>query len=230
VRFGFRINRIEKEASGIVSIYISGKNLSRFNAKPGQFIMIRILDRQYWLQEHPFSLSMVTAADEMRITVKNSGDYTAMIQTLKPGSRVIVAGPYGAFTKAKAITAKKLYLAGGIGITPLRSMIEEGVSRGDDALLLWGNKTSAEEVFRNEFNKFEQGGLRAIRFLSDETKAGYQSGRITRESIKQFVPDVIERSIYICGPPPFMAALEHALTDLGVPKSQIYTEKFSLTS
>ena len=177
LRFGFRIERVEKEAGDITSVYISGKNLTKFKPRAGQFIMIRILDPKYWLQEHPFSLSQVTTDTHMRITVKNSGDYTATIQSLKPGARVMVAGPYGAFTRAKATTKKRLYLAGGIGITPLRSMIEEGTKLGDDAVLIWANRFVVNEVFGDELKQFEKQGLKILHFLSDEQRAGHETGR-----------------------------------------------------
>jgi predicted ferric reductase len=231
IRFGFKIERVEIETDGITSIYISGKNLQKLNAKPGQFTIIRILARKYWLQEHPFSLSKVTTNNHMRITVKNSGDYTEMIQSLKPGSKVMVAGPFGTFTSAKAISQKRLYLAGGIGITPLRSLIEEGVTKNDDAVLVWSNKTAIDEIYREELALFEaESKLRIIRFFTREKKAGFQSGRITADIISQLIPDVKERSIYICGPGKFIIELEKDLLQGGLSAEQIHTEKFSLTN
>ncbi len=231
LRFGFKVERVETETNGITSIYISGKNLQKLNAKPGQFIMIRILARKYWLQEHPFSLSKVTTNDHMRITVKDSGDYTAMIQSLKPGSKVMVAGPFGTFTSAKAISQKRLYLAGGIGVTPLRSLIEEGAEKNDDAVLIWSNKTAIDEIYRAELTSFEAASkLRVIRFFTKEKKTGYQSGRITADIISQLIPDVKERSIYICGPGKFIIELEKDLLQIGIQSGQIHTEKFSLTN
>ncbi len=231
LRFGFKIERVQAETNGVTSIYISGKNLLKFNAKAGQFVMIRILARKYWLQEHPFSLSKVTTNDHMRITVKDSGDYTAMIQSLMPGSRVMVAGPFGTFTSAKAISRKRLYLAGGIGVTPLRSLIEEGVEKDDDAVLIWSNKTAIDEIYRAELDSFEAASkLRVIRFFSKEKKVGYQSGRITADIINQLIPDAKERSIYICGPGKFIIELEKDLVQSGLSSGQIHTEKFSLTN
>lgn len=231
LRFGFKIKRVETETNGITSIYISGKNLQKFNAKPGQFIMIRILARKYWLQEHPFSLSKVTTNDHMRITVKDSGDYTSMIQNLKSGSKVMVAGPFGTFTSAKAISQKRLYLAGGIGVTPLRSLIEEGVQKNDDAVLIWSNKTAIDEIYQAELASFEAASkLRVIRFFTKEKKTGYLSGRVTADIISQLIPDVKERSVYICGPGKFIIELEKDLLQSGLPPRQIHTEKFSLTN
>lgn len=231
LRFGFRIERVEAETNGITSVYISGKNLKKFDAKAGQFIMIRILARKYCLQEHPFSLSKVTTNEHMRITVKDSGDYTAMIQSLKPGSRVMVAGPFGAFTRAKASNAKRLYLAGGIGVTPLRSLIEEGIKSDDDAILVWSNKASVDEIYQTELPSFEASSkLRIIRFFSREKKSGFQSGRMTADIISQLIPDVKERSIYICGPGKFIVELEKDLLQSGIASGQIHTEKFSLTN
>lgn len=231
VRFGFRVDRVVKESDSVTSIYIRGNNLLRFNSKAGQFVLVRILAPKLGPQEHPFSLSQVTTDEHLRITVKNIGDYTAMLQDLKPGNKVIVSGPFGSFTRAKATSPKMLYLAGGIGITPFRAMIEEGNQSGDDAILIWSNKSAKDVIFQDDFKKFEATSkFKFFQFFSQEKNGKAAAGRLTADQIVNLVPDLKERSIYICGPMPFINSLESGLKNAGLRSEQLHSEKFSLTN
>lgn len=123
-RFNFRISQIVAETENANSVVISGKNLSNWPGRPGQFITIRFLAKGFWWQSHPFSLSTKPDGQKIRITIKALGDFTKQIPKLKAGTRVIIGGPFGTFTSAEAGT-KYLFIAGGVGITPIRSLIEE---------------------------------------------------------------------------------------------------------
>uniref|UniRef100_UPI00286DE746 ferredoxin reductase family protein n=1 Tax=Nocardioides sp. TaxID=35761 RepID=UPI00286DE746 len=121
LRHQLRVASVVTEGPDVVSITVTGTGLDRLGAQPGQFFRWRFLTPRGWWQSHPFSLSAMPTPDELRITVKDLGDHSRDLQALRPGTRVIAEGPYGAFTPARRRGHGVLLLAGGIGITPLRA-------------------------------------------------------------------------------------------------------------
>lgn len=197
VRYDFKVVKVVQESPEVHSIYIGGKNIEKFPVKPGQFMIFRLWDKKRFWQAHPFSSSWVVKDSLIRITVKNSGDYTSEIHLVKPGTKVWVDGPLGIFT-AKVLKKNKqslplrdkiLFVAGGIGITPIRSLIEQ-MSTDYDCVLLYSNKTEQDIVFRQELDQFKS---RNYYFLTEEQKDGFESGRIDLDKIQRFVPDVATR-------------------------------------
>lgn len=222
----FEVQKVVRETSNATSIYITGKHLEDFKRTGGQFMIVRFFDSKRWWQAHPFSLSWGSKNNLLRITVKNSGDYTSEIGSLKPGIKVLIDGMHGIFTKNLAVGRKILFLVGGIGITPIRAMIEEMSEKGDwDMLLLYSNKTAQDIVFSKELAKF---GARVINIISEDSKYKGEKGRIDKEKLERLVGDITKREVYLCGPTPFMEALTQACLELGVKKDRIHFEKFSL--
>jgi ferredoxin-NADP reductase len=122
-----------------------------------------------------------------------------------------------------------LFIAGGIGITPMRSLLEEMIKKGKDIILLYSNKTKKEIVFKNEIDdlsrKYE---FPVYYFLSQEKNPHFLLGRIDNDHILKLSPDFKEREIYICGPIIMINTLRKNLREIGIPNSSIHLEKFSL--
>jgi predicted ferric reductase len=224
-RFDFTISRVVHETPTVTSIYIRARNLKRLTVKPGQFIMVRMLTKELWWQEHPFTVSWIPKDDELRISVRSVGDYTAEVQQLKPGTKVAISGPLGRFTTDVAIKKKRLFLAGGIGITPLRSLAEQADRDGVDAVLLYANKDSNDVPLKKEIDAL---GIKATYVYNDETVKHAEHGIIDIDRIKRLVPDLMQRDIYICGPPPMMVALINQLAAAGISADQVHYEMFQL--
>ena len=201
-RFRFAVDEIVSETPDTVSIYFRGRGLDKFKVAPGQFIMVRILNSQLWAEEHPFSLSALPSGGRIRVTVKNVGDYTAKIQSLKAGDKVVISGPYGRFIPIDTPPRQRLYIAGGVGITPIRAMIEAENPR-TGSVLIYGNKTIADTVFASELKTHTSAGLTAHYVYSAES-AGFagESGRVDVARIERLIPDFRQRDVYLCGPPP----------------------------
>jgi predicted ferric reductase len=219
----FRVSKVVKENDNVTSVYIEGKNMGSLPREGGNFIILRFLDKYRWWEAHPFSLSWGPRHDQLRVTIKNSGDFTSHIHQIKPGTRVLVDGLYGTFTKRKASLNKILFLAGGIGITPIRSLIEDFGEDGIDMMLLWSNTNKKDLIFQDEFRGLGKNlKLKIINFFSET------EGHLDEQKLKRLVPDVSSREVYLCGPVPFMDAMIKVLHDLGVKKEYVHFEKFSM--
>lgn len=213
-RFDFTVSRVVKETPTVTSVYIKAKNLGRFKVKPGQFILVRIFAPNLWWQEHPFTVSWIPHGDELRISARAVGDYTNALAQLQPGAKVLVSGPFGRFTEDVAATDKRLFIAGGIGITPLRCLAEQAANT-TDARLLYANRTPDDVPLKKELDS-----------LTIATTYTYD--RLDARAVKKLVPDFLERDVYLCGPPPMMASLIEQLTKAGLPPEQLHYERFAL--
>lgn len=227
-KYRFKVQKVVAETEEATSIYIDGKNIQTFTIEPGQFMIFRFLNTHFWWQAHPFSLSNIPQ-NTLRITVKNVGDFTSAIKDIQPGTPVVIDGPYGIFTERSSQKNKILLIAGGIGITPIRSLIEY-MAHNKDVVLLYSNKTEKEIVFKKEIDELSKKyKFPAYYILSQEQgKEGMISGRIDGEKIKKLVPDIMEREVYICGPQLMTDAIKRDLTTMGVSPNLIHFEKFSL--
>ena len=228
-RFGFKVDRVESETLTTTSVYIKGNHLLRWGAKPGQYALVRFLGKGFVFQEHPFSLSDIVKDNEMRLTVRNVGDYTSKIPNLKPGTRVLTSGPFGRFTSALAITDKRLFIAGGVGITPIRAMLAEAVNNRTPSILLYANRNPKDVVFAKELVALA-GPYLKIKPVFSDAPAGYkgETGYINGAMIKRLVPDYAERDVYICGPQPMMDGIATDLTATDLPTEQLHFERFAL--
>lgn len=229
LRFDFRVARVSPETASTTSLYISGKQLQKWPAKPGQYVLVRFLSRRFIFQEHPFSLSAIPNDDSFRLTIRSSGDYTSQIPHIKLGSRVLVAGPFGRFTSDVALTSKRLFIAGGVGITPLRTLLDEALQAKQDCILLYGNRTLGDVIFKKELAEFKTQGLQLIPVFSN-APADYkgEKGYIDGERVRRLIPDFAERDVYVCGPQPMMDSI---ISDLGatpLPPHQLHYERFAL--
>lgn len=220
-KYRFRVDRIVRENSSITSVYISGRNLESFKVEAGQYAHMTFLAKGLWFT-HPFSFSAAPNGKYLRLSIKAVGDFTAQVPHIPEGIRVIIDGPFGVFTERKAQTDKFLFIAGGIGITPIYSMMESMASRNKDMILLYGNRTPDETVFLKELSHF----AKVIPVYSHASITDQESGYIDREKIERLVPDVMTRDIYICGPKPMMKGVIKILQELGVPRKHLHYERF----
>ncbi|HKX73211.1 MAG TPA: ferric reductase-like transmembrane domain-containing protein [Candidatus Saccharimonadales bacterium] len=230
-RHDFTVEKVVKETPTAHSVYITGKNLQHFRAKGGQFVLVRFLDKERGWQEHPFSLSQLPDEQYIRLTVRQLGDFTNSVPAITPGTKVWVSGPFGAFTHEQQVANKVLYIAGGIGITPLRAMIQERAESGQKgtAAMLYGNRTIEDTALMGELEQLAQKiAMPIYNILSEQKDYKGEVGFVDKEKIARLVPDVAERDVFLCGPPPMMAGVKKALAELGVPANQVHYERFAL--
>jgi ferredoxin-NADP reductase len=220
------VQTVRPEAPGIVSVFIAGRDFDRLRAEPGQFFRWRFLSRQLWWQSHPYSLSVMPHPDLMRITVKARGDHSGSLASLKPGTRVIAEGPYGAFTPA--LTGRRvLLIAGGVGITPIRAMFAALPRRMQDegVMLLYRASHPRDVVFSRELDAIAVDRNAALHYLiGSREQLGYDP--LAAENLQQTVPGVHRYEAYVCGPPGMTRTAVDSLRALGIPRRRIHRESF----
>jgi predicted ferric reductase len=225
LRHRLRVSHIVEEGPGVVSVYMTGRNLDALRARPGQFFLWRFLDRKRWWEAHPFSLSAAPDGRHLRITVKALGDFSAQLRDLRPGTRVVAEGPFGVFTAAARKRDKVLLVAGGIGITPIRALMEEVAG---DVVVLHRVVSEDDIVLRGELEQLAAERGLTLRFVVGDHTTPQGARLLTPEHLRESVPDIAERQVYVCGPPAMAEALARHVQTAGVPTRFIQTEKFAL--
>jgi predicted ferric reductase len=225
LRHRFRVVNVVEEGPGVVSVYLGGRDLDRLAILSGQYLTVRFLGEGWW-RAHPYSISAQPNGRWLRLTVKALGDDSARLVRLRIGTRAIVEGPYGNLTTERMSTGGALMIAGGIGITPLRALLEE-ISASKPVTLLYRIGSERDLIFRRELDRLGQLRGVSVRYLvGHRGRRGWAADPLDADSIYELVPDVIRRDVYICGPTSMMAAVESALRQLGVPARRIHQERF----
>ena len=211
------------EAPGTVSIYITGRRLDRLTARAGQYFRWRFLSRGSWWQAHPFSLSAAPNGRWLRLTVKAVGRHTTRLQHLEPGARVLAHGPSGMFTADRRRRVRALLIAGGSGIAPVRALLEE---LPPGAAVIYRARSETDLVFRAELDWLAQERGARVSYIvgaRDDPVPRYLSGP---RGLRELVPDVRRRDVYLCGPAGLVNASLKTLGRLHVPKRQIHLDPF----
>lgn len=217
-RHKFVIEQVIRENEDIYSVYISGQKMENYNFESGQYANLVFMQKNMWFH-HPFSYSNSYNGKNIRFSIKASGDFTSKINDLQIGTRVWIDGPLGTFTLKKSTKNKYLFIAGGIGITPILSIIKS-IEEKDGAVLLYSNKTEKDSIFNQELT---ESNVKSYNFY---TEKGLDN-RIDIEKINNLCPDFKERDIYICGPSQMISDLVKKLENNFVPKEQIHFEQFN---
>lgn len=223
----FFISKIIKESKEVFSVYIKGNHISEMRIEPGQFMNFRFMKKGFWLQSHPFSISKIDKKrNEIRVTIKNLGDFTSKIGELKKGTMVVIEGPYGVFTESSSRKGKFLFLAAGIGITPIKALVESLSEKKKDLFVLYSARKKKDLIFKKEFGKLSK--TRIHYFVTSDSSWKGDKRRINLEVIKEYVKDIEKRDIYICGPKNFIDSLVKDLKNEGISEEQIHFERFSV--
>ncbi|MEV3968688.1 ferredoxin reductase family protein [Streptomyces sp. NPDC050698] len=221
LRHRLRVTAVVPENDEVVSVYVSGRDLDRLPARAGQFFLWRFLTKDRWWQANPFSLSAAPDGRTLRLTVKRAGDGSAALRHLKVGTRVFAEGPYGAFTALHRTRPDAVLIAGGVGVTPIRALLEE--LRGH-AVVIHRVATERDAVLHDELRDLASAKGAELHLVTGPPVPD----RLAPRELARLVPDIAERDVYLCGPPPMMKAVLGSLRALGVPASQTHFERFSL--
>ena len=222
IRHNLRISKVIEEGPDVVSVYISGKNLFKLEAQGGQFFNWRFLTTELWYQSHPFSLSASPTDSELRFTVKALGDATSEFKDLKVGTRVIIEGPYGIFTRETASQFKNVTLiGGGVGITPLRAILDE-IPSSAKIVVIYRAREESDLVLKTELDSIaKERGITIHYLLGSRRDHPNTSANITK-----YAPRFADSDVYVCGPESLIEDVVKASRESGIPKDRIHHEAF----
>jgi predicted ferric reductase len=225
-RHRYTVESVTPEAPDVVSIVISGRHLDELQAQPGQFFRWRFLSPGLWWTSLPYSLSAAPRNDLLRITVKAAGDHSAALHGLAPGTRVIASGPYGALTAARRRRHKVLLIGGGVGITPLRALLETLPAAPGDLTLIYRVSSMRDVVFRHELEELAEARQARVWFVPGQ-RAELKVNPLSGGELSRRIPDLTDHDVYLCGPPGLTSTVTRELRDAGVPRRHIHEESFA---
>ncbi|MBG0562877.1 ferredoxin reductase family protein [Actinoplanes aureus] len=226
-RHRLRVAAVVPESGDVVSVHVTGRDLDRLPARAGQFFLWRFPGHNRWWQVNPFSLSAAPNGRSLRLTAKGIGTTSAGLRDLPIGARVFAEGPYGAFTLARRTRTATLLIAGGIGITPIRSLLEDP-EIGGDVVVLYRVRSTAEAVLLGELRNLARVRGARLHVITGKTGPGNQPFR--PDSLQSLVPDITDRDVYVCGPAALTGAVLKSLRELRVPSRQVHFEAFRLAA
>jgi predicted ferric reductase len=229
------VERVVTEAPGVVSVQMTGRHLSELPVRAGQFFTWRFLDGAGWMRGNPYSLSAAPDGRSLRITVKALGDGSARLARLRPGTRVLIEGPYGRLTGDVRTRPAVTFVASGIGITPIRAMLEEFGYDPGQATLIYRTGSAQDVVFRAELDRLAADRGVRLCYLTGHRSPDPDSwlpadlaGSDPAQVLADLVTGIAGTDVYICGPERWMDAVADAAERAGVPDEQIHVEHFAL--
>jgi predicted ferric reductase len=233
LRRPYRVSEVRKERGDSTTLTMQPDGHAGFRFRPGQFGWLTLMGSPFKITGHPFSFSSSAEAVDGRVemTIRNLGDFTSTIDQVPVGQRVYIDGPYGAFTIGNPADMHVL-IAGGVGITPMTSMIRTLADRGDlrPVILLYGSKDWESITFREELETLKTRlNLTVVHVLADPPPGWTgERGFITAEVFKRHLPPpYADHEYFICGPNVMMDAIEAALGQMKVPMSKYHSERYS---
>jgi len=222
VRHQLKVVAVVREGPGVISIVCKGRRLDRLPVQAGQFLQFRFLERGLWWQAHPYSLSALPRAPYLRFTVKDLGDFSGRLGRIEPGTRIAIEGPYGAFTSQARATDALTLAAAGVGITPVRALLEDLHAHVDVDVLLRAS-TAEELVLVDEVaDLVERRGGRMHELVGPRSEVCLDAA-----ALRRLIPDLARGDVYVCGPDGFTAEVVRAARALGVTDERIHHEAFA---
>ena len=228
-----RVAQVTRESSDTVSIYVTGKNIAKLGGEAGQFYMLRPLTFSQWWRPHPFSISAAPNDKFVRFTVGARGDDTKLLQTIKPGTRVMLEGPYGVFTEDRRTKENVVLIASGIGIPPIRALAESMAARPGDVTIIYRMRNEQDASLLEEVREISRRRGFRLYVLPGKRATGTswmnvdEQGRGDLERLKLMAPNVKESDVYVCGPVAWTHLVERSLKAVGTPAHQIHAEEFA---
>lgn len=215
---------VTRVSADTTAVRLAGPSIARMQGEAGQFFFVRPLLPRLWWQAHPFSLSAAPSTHGLRFTVKDRGDASRAISTLPVGTKVLVEGPYGACTPAEIQGHKVLFVAGGVGIAPVRAMLER---LGPDArpAVLYRAREASELVHLDELQRLTEARGGTVLTLVGRTATLAVKEPFSAAVLREAIPDLAERVAVLCGPEAMLHAARRGLLAAGVPSAHIHFER-----
>jgi len=228
-RHPYRLAEIKKESHDTWTLVLEGTPIKH---QPGQFMFLQLVQNDRISEPHPFTISSSPGSSSLSVTVKSVGDFTRTLPGMRTPGRAFVDAPFGTFSYQNHDAEDLVFIAGGIGITPFLSMLRDMRDRRlhKRVTLFWGNKRDEDIICRKELDEMvsKNPGLEIIHVLSRQEDWQGEKGHINTDMLGRYKPRLPGAKCFICGPPTFLKDIRKALQALGVPRKQIYWERFAL--
>lgn len=220
---------VRREGPSVSTLVLAPVHLRRGGLRfdPGQFVWLRLRRAVVGTEEHPFTIaSSANVTGRLEVTVRAQGDFSHRVAALRQGQKVWLDGPHGSFTAEEhGGRAGLVLVAGGVGITPMMSMLRTLSERGDGRrhrLVL--AERGAEPLFADE--------LEVLRRRLDLEVTRTAGRRVDVALLTDVLPGRPERDhldYFVCGPPSLLAGALAALEQLAVPPARVHCEQFGWT-
>lgn len=226
----YRTVEVKRVANKIHSVTMEPLHDKVIDYFPGQYAFVKFESARVPKEEHHFTISSSPGDNNLTFTIKASGDFTNLIGKLRRGDKAKIEGPFGVFSNV-GMTGPFVFIAAGIGITPIYSMLSFMKKSGikEKTALLYSASTYKDLAFFRELSEMTNSKWLEAKFtLSQEKREGFLSGRINKAMLRQVIKNKKNAKVFLVGPPPMMESVQKDLRDLGISKDKIFTERFAL--
>ena len=234
LRHGISVTAVIRESPDVVTVRMGGRGLNRLRAQAGQYFVWRFMDGPGWSRGHPYSLSAGPRHDQVQITAKELGDDPGRLARLRPGTWVLIEGPYGRNTAKRRVGGKVALFACGIGIAPMRALLEDLPYAPGHAILVYRARTEPDLVFRAELDALALKRGATVHYLVGARVPDRPSwlpdgaaGSTDQDALRQLVPDLLDCDVFVCGPDSWTDALCAAALAAGLPPARLHRERFT---
>lgn len=233
MRKPYRVAEVRRERGDVFTLALEPVGHAGMQFQPGQFAWLTLGDSPFALKEHPFSIASSAArTGAIEFGIKEVGDFTRAASTAQPGQRAFLDGPYGAFSTERHPAAPGyVFIAGGIGIAPIMSMLRTLADRGDQRplILFYGNWNWERVLYREELETLATRlNLQVVHIIGeppDDWRG--ERGLPTQAMLERHLPaNRGELHCFLCGPTAMTQAAENWLAALGIRPAHIHNELF----
>jgi predicted ferric reductase len=230
------VDEVRRESPTAVTLVLHAAGHQGVRFRPGQFAWLKIGTSPFVFEEHPFTIaSAATQPARKEFTIKGIGDFSDLVAGLRPGRSVFLDGPHGSFTLDGLTSDRFVFIAGGVGITPMLSMLRTLADCGDTrpVLLVVAGRTADDLLHRADHEHLDQKlDIKLVEILEEPPDDwDGEVGRFTQDVLEKALPLRRRREVvdyFICGPGPMVAAATRIISDRGVPGRRIHTELFDV--
>lgn len=234
LRTPFKVEQVIKERGNSCTLVLKPDGHKGIRFKPGQFAWLTLGRSPFSIKENPFSFSSsAMRTDEVRMTIKELGDFTSRIKDTPPGARAYIDGPYGMFTVDRHLAPGYVFIAGGVGIAPIMGILKTLADRGDTRplFLFYGSRSWEEATFREEIGALEKKLNLNTVYILEKPHPGWtgETGYMSAPAMSRRLtaPERLNYEYFVCGPHLMQMAVKDALEELGVPMEQVQSESFN---